>query len=334
MAKTLKKHRFHMRRVGLLATLVVAFFIVRLDSGTMPGPLKNVSHVLAYASEMSQGALLSGTNAARGANGLGGFSLNSQLNNSAQAKAQHMATNDYWAHVAPDGTQPWYFFTQAGYSYIRAGENLAYGFTTSQGTIDGWMNSASHRANILGDYAEVGFGIVNTPNYQSSGEQTIVVAHYGTRATPPPEPVASPIAPASPAPQSPPAAPAPVAETPVEAPAAPVAPAAPLEETNQNPTDDKSAPSPQSTAAPVQTASQSRVSVLSMIAARNLSIAALVSLSMVAFAITGYALTHRSAFQHAVAHGEQFVVRHPGVDTGIIAAITSLILMTTYGNLS
>lgn len=329
-----------MRRIGLFGILFAAFFIIRADAGALPQPLHYPGKVLAYASEMSRGGLLSGTNAARSANGLGGLALNSQLNNSAQAKAQDMANNNYWAHVSPSGTQPWYFFDQAGYSYVRAGENLAYGFMTSQGAIDGWMNSASHRANILGDYDDVGFGIVNTPNYQSSGEQTIVVAHYGAPAAAPapPPPAAAPAAPSSP----PPAAPAPSSEpTPTPAPTTPV----PADPTSSQPT----TPSPQpveesatpvaqaqtaSSPPPISTGNTAKVSVLGMIATRTLPIAALTSLMMLSIAIVGYALTHRVAFQHAVTSGEHFVATHPGVDAAIVAAMASLILLTTYGSIS
>lgn len=332
MTQTHKKNVFHLRRVGLFGVLLAAFFMVRIDAGALPQPLRT-NHVLAYATEMSHGSLLAGTNNARGANGLGPLSLNSQLNNAAQAKAQHMADQDYWAHVAPDGTQPWYFFNQAGYAYIRAGENLAYGFTTSQGAVDGWMGSPSHRANILGDYNDVGFGIVNAPNYQSSGQQTIVVAHYGAlAAAPAPAPVTPTPAPAAPAqPQTlPSASPAeqaapeaqPVEETPAASPKTSQETEQPVESTPV-----------EAAAAPVQTAEKSRVSVLSMVATQNAPVAALASLVMVSFAVIGYALTHRSAFQHAVAAGEHFVVAHPGLDSSIIAAITSLILLTTYGNL-
>lgn len=322
-----------MRRVGLFGILFAAFFIVRADAGALPEPLEYSGKVLAYASEMSRGGLLSGTNAARSANGLAPLSLHSQLNNSAQAKAQDMANKNYWAHVSPDGTEPWYFFDQAGYSYVRAGENLAYGFMTSQGVIDGWMNSASHRANILGDYYDVGFGIVNTPDYQSSGEQTIVVAHYGTQAMAP-----APPPPAAPAESSPPpAAPiTPVAE-PTPAPAAPAAPApnpstpAPVA-TPEKTTEEPPAQTPAS-APIVQTGNSSQVSVLGMIATRTLPIAALTSLMMLSIAVTGYALTHRAAFQHTVTTGEHFVATHPGVDAGIIAAVTALILLTSYGNI-
>lgn len=333
MTQTHKKHVFHLRRVGLFGILFAAFFIVRADAGALPEPLEYSGKVLAYASEMSRGGLLSGTNAARSANGLAPLSLHSQLNNSAQAKAQDMANKNYWAHVSPDGTEPWYFFDQAGYSYVRAGENLAYGFMTSQGVIDGWMNSASHRANILGDYYDVGFGIVNTPDYQSSGEQTIVVAHYGTQAMAP-----APPPPAAPAESSPPpAAPITPVVEPTPAPAAPAAPApnpstpAPVA-TPEKTTEEPPAQTPAS-APIVQTGNSSQVSVLGMIATRTLPIAALTSLMMLSIAVTGYALTHRAAFQHTVTTGEHFVATHPGVDAGIIAAVTALILLTSYGNI-
>lgn len=332
--QTRKTYRFHSYRLGLLSLMVGAFFIVRIDSGQIqkPLPLRSDTQVLAYASEMSREGLLSGTNGARSSNGLGSFGLNSQLNSAAQAKAQDMASKNYWAHVSPDGTEPWYFFQQAGYAYIRAGENLAYGFMTSQSAIDGWMNSPSHRANILGDYAEVGFGIVNTPDYQSGGEQTIVVAHYGTR-----QGVAA----------APPAPPAPVAPAPIaSAEPTPTTPSAPSEEVAspapepvESPTKDEEVavvPVTGTTAKPVAvtTGTPSRVSLLGMIADRRAPIAALLSLAMVSVAVAGLALTHRAAFTHAVHAGEHFVVKHPGVDAATIAAITSLIILTTYGNLA
>lgn len=345
MAKTHKSHIFHLRRFGLFSALLVAYFMVRLDAGALPRPQSDTpsAQVLAYASEMSRGALANATNSARAANGLVGLTLDGQLNNSAQMKAEDMAAKNYWAHVSPDGTEPWYFFEQAGYSYVKAGENLAYGFSSSQATVDGWMNSASHRANILGEYNDVGFGIVNVPDYQSSGQQTIVVAHYGSRsvaAAPAPTQPAAPTAPSPPQtlPQSSPT-PVPTDTTPEPTSSQPP---------SQNATPDRSTDAPPADAAaqtgtqtenegsptPVQTAQSSQVSVLSMMATRHAPVGALFSLIIVSLTILGYALTHRSAFQHAAMNGEQFVVTHPGVDTGIIAAVTTLILLTTYGNIS
>ncbi|MBP9852461.1 MAG: hypothetical protein QG629_61 [Patescibacteria group bacterium] len=140
--------------------------------------------VMGYATETSAPSLLSGTNSQRTANGLGALALNSLLSQAAQNKANDMMTKDYWSHTSPDGSTPWTFIDASGYAYSSAGENLAYGFATSNDVINGWMNSPKHRDNILGAaYNEIGFGIVNAPNYQKSGPQTIVVAMYGQAAT-------------------------------------------------------------------------------------------------------------------------------------------------------
>jgi len=139
--------------------------------------------VLAYASSMSVGDLLAGTNQQRAANGVGALSLNGQLNAAAQAKANDMVARDYWSHTTPDGQQPWIFFQNTGYVYKRAGENLAYGFGTAGDTITGWMNSPPHRENLLdSQFRDVGFGFANSPNFVGSGQETVVVAEYGTPA--------------------------------------------------------------------------------------------------------------------------------------------------------
>lgn len=350
MKKTSKIHVFHMRRLGLFSLLFLSVLIVKSDAGAFRSVQPpTASQVLAYAAEMSRPALLSGTNAARLSNGLPALAIDSQLNNAAQAKAQHMTDNNYWAHVAPDGTQPWYFFSQAGYTYIRAGENLAYGFMSSQGAIDGWMNSPSHKANMLGDFHDVGFGIVNSQSYQSNGQQTIVVAHYGTRATAPEPAPAAPTATTATPPSAPPATPATQSSQATPAPVTSQSPAAsediaettksgeqPAAPVSVKPKQGSELPA-DSTAAviapPVQTGNSTNVSVLGMIATRTVPIAALTSLTLMFVAIIGYTLTHRSAFQRAVTAGEHFAFTHPGIDAGVVAAIATLILLTTYGTI-
>lgn len=333
MKPKIKKRDFHIRRAGLFATIVLAFFIVKLDTGKLPSPIRP-PYVLAYATDMSRGGLLSATNAFRAAQGLNVLTSDSQLDSSAQAKAQDMLNKDYWAHAAPDGTEPWYFFNQAGYSYSRAGENLAYGFMSSQAVIDGWMNSASHRENMLGQYNDVGFGIVNIPNYQSSGEQTLVVAHYGVRSTPAQEPAPStPVAATAPTAPKPPAqtsSPAPVdtQSGDTTTPATPAQDAAKPEAVASSPPVSASAAVP-----PVQTAAPARVSVLGTLQSGSLSAVALLGLTAIGLSTLGYALTHRRAFHHAVATGEHFVVAHPGIDAIAIATVATLILTTTYGTI-
>lgn len=135
---------------------------------------------LAYATEMSLGGLLQSTNVQRENNGQPDLNLNQQLNTAAQAKANDMVARNYWSHNTPDGQEPWVFFDNAGYKYLKAGENLAYGFATSNDTITGWMNSEHHRENLLDSaFSDVGFGFANGSDYNSSGPETIVVAMYG-----------------------------------------------------------------------------------------------------------------------------------------------------------
>lgn len=136
--------------------------------------------VLAYATNTTDSGLLDATNKRRLENGLEPLKYNVALDQAAQTKAQDMSARNYWSHNTPDGKEPWIFFDQAEYKYYKAAENLAYGFDDSDSTLVGWMNSPSHRANVLdSELTEVGFGIINVENYQSKGQETIVVAMYG-----------------------------------------------------------------------------------------------------------------------------------------------------------
>lgn len=148
---------------------------------SIAGPFKKTGgDVLAYAINTTDSGLLDATNAERKNKGLSTLSFNVTLDSAAQAKAEDMAKRNYWSHNTPDGKEPWVFFESAGYKYYKAAENLAYGFSDSNSTLVGWMNSPSHRANVLDpELSEVGFGIIDVENYQNKGPETIVVALYG-----------------------------------------------------------------------------------------------------------------------------------------------------------
>jgi uncharacterized protein YkwD len=140
----------------------------------------NQEGVLAYATEISNNQLLSETNERREANGKPTLKINESLSSAAQAKANDMAMKNYWSHYTPSGEAPWTFIDKSGYAYSKAGENLAYGFATSDETVNGWMNSPTHKANMLDEtFSEVGFGFANAEDFNRSGEETIVVAMYG-----------------------------------------------------------------------------------------------------------------------------------------------------------
>ncbi len=145
---------------------------LRVIHGTLPD-------VLGYATDIRVEQLLHDTNAKRQEAGLSPLVLNSSLSQAASDKASDMFRNNYWAHNSPSGKTPWDFIIQSGYKYTLAGENLAKNFQTSSGVVEAWMNSPTHRDNIIkSGYREVGFSVVNGTILGE--ETTLVVQMFGT----------------------------------------------------------------------------------------------------------------------------------------------------------
>lgn len=102
-----------------------------------------------------------------------------ELNMSAKIKAESMFKEGYWAHVSPEGVEPWDLFGKAGYSYHYAGENLARLYDNAESAVEGWMLSQGHRENILSDkYTETGVFVGN--GAISGLESLLIVQHFGT----------------------------------------------------------------------------------------------------------------------------------------------------------
>ncbi|HYE23063.1 MAG TPA: CAP domain-containing protein [Candidatus Paceibacterota bacterium] len=118
------------------------------------------------------------TNDARTEEHLASLTDNELLRQGAQMKADDMAEKGYFSHTGPDGSQPWKWFSLAGYRYQFAGENLAVNFTESEDVVAAWLKSPSHRANILKkDFTEIGIGIA-TGTYKGK-EAVFVVQFFG-----------------------------------------------------------------------------------------------------------------------------------------------------------
>jgi len=120
-----------------------------------------------YFPKTSQFAIVSSSdlidlaNEERMAKGLSSLKINDKLVQAAQQKAQDMINQNYFAHTSPLGVNPWHWFDLTGYNYVVAGENLAKDFTDSKILHQAWMNSPSHRDNILNkNYQEVGIAVV------------------------------------------------------------------------------------------------------------------------------------------------------------------------------
>ena len=88
------------------------------------------------------------TNVERAKAGCGALRTDSRLAAAAQAHSRDMVDRDYFSHTSPDGEGPGDRAAAAGYDRW-SGENIAAGYPTAAAVVQGWMDSAGHRANIL-----------------------------------------------------------------------------------------------------------------------------------------------------------------------------------------
>lgn len=126
--------------------------------------ITNVQSIIWIASDWMVSTILPAvivekTNVERAGDALPSLRRSAVLDEAARLKAEHMAQYAYFAHYSPDGISPWYWFGQVNYNFVHAGENLAIHFTDSGEVVDAWMESPTHRANIMnGNYSEIGVG--------------------------------------------------------------------------------------------------------------------------------------------------------------------------------
>lgn len=323
-----------------LPVLLLAGFFLSLggQTGVLQAAMRHPgSKVLAYATSMSVSGLLSNSNAQRTSNGVSALSLNGKLNAAAQAKANDMATRNYWSHNTPEGNPPWVFVDAQGYAYQKLGENLAAGFSDEQSTIAGWMASPPHRENLLDPaFSDVGFGFANNDNYTSAGggPMTIVVAFYGKPASAP----APPPAVAATTPSASAAKPTAAAQSsPTPAPAASPTPAQQAQEVAK-PTEVKT-PTPKARAKAKPTTTETPTSGVTLslrtskaqVAFAHLPAASLATgmASFIAVAALGLWISkHALAARRAFSKSEAFAIRHPLVDIGLITIAACAYLLT------
>ena len=105
-------------------------------------------------------------NQKRAANGLKPLKLNWELARVARYKSMDMRDRNYFSHNSPTYGSPFDMIKAFGISYSAAAENIAAGQHTAQAVMNSWMNSPSHRANILSaSYTEIGVGYASGGSY-------------------------------------------------------------------------------------------------------------------------------------------------------------------------
>lgn len=137
---------------------------------------------LALASSINASELIKLTNEKRAEEGLEYLTPNHYLTQAAHKKASDMIENQYFAHTTPKGKPFYEWIEENGYHYLYAGENLAIDFKTNQATVKAWMESPTHRANILNNnYTDI--GLVTLRGEWEGRETIVVVQMFGSLLT-------------------------------------------------------------------------------------------------------------------------------------------------------
>jgi uncharacterized protein YkwD len=162
--------------IGVSIAALVVTVVVYQSIHVTPHPV--ITLPTCWSDNISSTTVIDQVNTERAQVGLQPLAYNGKLETAAVLKGADMTAEHYWAHVGPDGKQPWDWMQQTGYPYVWAGENLAEGYATNRGVIEGWMESPTHRANVLNPhYREAGVsvscGVTNKPT-------TLVVMEFGS----------------------------------------------------------------------------------------------------------------------------------------------------------
>ncbi|MFG2827495.1 CAP domain-containing protein [Streptomyces sp. NPDC048434] len=94
------------------------------------------------------------------------LTVNAKLTKSAQDHSKDMADHKNMSHTGSDGSSPDDRITRAGYHWSSYGENVAYGYSTPDEVMAGWMSSPGHKRNILDcSFKEIGVGLAQPGDY-------------------------------------------------------------------------------------------------------------------------------------------------------------------------
>jgi uncharacterized protein YkwD len=137
--------------VFLFAALIVSKLAI---SWLLPPPQS-------LASDLTVDNILSGVNRERQLRSLLTLNTNQMLSLAAQSKTNDMIARHYFSHTDPEGNYIWPKIEAAGYKpYSQLGENLAIEFTNTESLVSAWMNSPTHRANVLNEgFVDQGMGL-------------------------------------------------------------------------------------------------------------------------------------------------------------------------------
>lgn len=159
--------------------VIIGYCVVFLLANFFVFPEASIESTRVLAASIDTSQIIELANKERNILGLGNLTKNDDLTRAALAKGKDMLKKQYWSHYGPSGETPWQFISASGYNYIYAGENLAKDFQNSYDAHVAWMNSPTHKANIVNpNYYDIGVAYVT--GELKGKTATIIVEMFGS----------------------------------------------------------------------------------------------------------------------------------------------------------
>ncbi|MCD4704538.1 CAP domain-containing protein, partial [bacterium] len=160
----------------IILTLIMKLFIILLIITTELSLIYKPQIVLAESS-ISINSIFEIVNEERVENNLPPLTMNNKLIQAANNKAKYLLNSNSFDHSSTNGNKifsDWIRETNYEYSFI--GENLAINFENNESILKAWLESPSHKENILDEFLETGIAV------QSKNSKILVVQIFGRSA--------------------------------------------------------------------------------------------------------------------------------------------------------
>jgi len=152
--------------------------IFSLLIGLLIGIFLLLSSPTAYLSDITPQKIIELTNKERQKRNIKPLTANQLLTKAAYQKAKDIFKSQSFQHnINNKKFSLW--IKEVGYQYIYVGENLAIDFYTSEGVINAWLKSPTHRENLLNpNFQEIGVAVIDG---KFEGHDAILVVQiFGT----------------------------------------------------------------------------------------------------------------------------------------------------------